>query len=244
VLGVGHGHGDSLRDGDAQAAGVIGVLGQQPAAKLGQLGWAGVHRGAPDLHHRLAVWLGPVGGRHLPHLALHAVLGGGEGQRRAPLAGAGFGGQLGDPFSVVIEGLWHRGVGLVRARRADALVLVEDLGRGVEQRLQAVGPEQRAGAPQLVDVEHAAGDVDVAIGGHLLLDERHREQRRQVVGTCGLVRARVQRRWRRRRQVGDDVVPLRGLLVFAEKDLGGHVVGHDQDGTRPVTPACGPPSSS
>ena len=53
------------------------------------------------------------------HLALEVELRAGEGERRAPLAGAGLGGEPRDALRLVVEGLRHRGVGLVRAGRAD-----------------------------------------------------------------------------------------------------------------------------
>ncbi len=196
-----------------------GVGGEQAAAVLGDLRRAGVQRRPVDLHHRAAVRLRAVRRGDLPDLAVDAVLRGGERQRRAPLPGAGLRGQLADALLVVVVGLRHGRVRLVRAGRADALVLVEDPGRRVEQALQAVGPVQRARPPQPVDVEHAAGDVDVALAGDLLLDERHREQRRQVLGADRLMGTRVQRRRRGRRKVGDDVVPLRRHLRLVEHDL-------------------------
>ena len=105
---------------------------------------ARVQRRAVDLHHGAARRLLVVRRAHLPDLALHAVLRGGERERRAPLAGAGLGGELPDAFLVVVVGLRHRGVRLVAAGRADALVLEEDLRRGVEQLLQPPRPHQRA----------------------------------------------------------------------------------------------------
>ena len=171
------------------------------------------------LHHRLAVRLRAVRGRDLPDLALDAVLGGGEGEGGAPLPGPGLRRQLADAFLVVVVGLRHRRVRLVRAGRADALVLVVDAGRGAERPLQPAGPEQRARPPEPVDVEHTAGDVDVGGGGDLLLDQGHREQRRQVVRADRLPGPRVQRRRGRRRQIGDEVVPLGRLLGLVEQDL-------------------------
>ena len=47
---------------------------------------------------------------------------------------------------------------------------------------EPLGADQRRGPPQPQDVEHLAGDVDPRLGAHLLADERHREQRGQVVG--------------------------------------------------------------
>jgi hypothetical protein len=66
-----------------------------------------------------------------------------------------------------------------------------DARRGTERRFQALGPHQGSGAPQAQDVEDLAGDVDPGLGGHLLADERHREQGGQVVGPDGLARRRV-----------------------------------------------------
>ena len=101
-----------------------------------------------------------------------------------------------------------------------ALVLVVDPGRGVQQLLQPVGAEQRRRPPELVDVDDLAGDVDVVLAGHLLADQLHREQRRQVVGADRLEGARVQRRRRGRGQVGDDVVPLVRDLRLVKDELG------------------------
>ncbi len=169
---------------------------------------------------------GAVRRGHLPDLALHAVLGGGKCQRRAPLPGTRLGRELGDALLVVVVGLRNGSVRLVRSGRADALVLVVDACRGVEHLLQTVGAEQRRRPPQPVHVEHAAGDVDVAVLRDLLHDERHREQRRKVVGPDRLHRARVQRRRRRRGEVRNDVVPLRRDLIFAQQDLGLHDTPH------------------
>src|SRR5262249_12579686 len=109
--------------------------------------------------------------------------------------------------------------------RADAFVLVVDLRRRVEGTLQAAGPEQRGGPPQLVDVQDLAGNVHVALAGDLLGDQRHREQRRQVVRPDRLARGRVQRRWWRGGQVGYDVVPLRRQLRLVQQVL--RPVSHD-----------------
>ena len=73
----------------------------------------------------------------------------GEGERRAPLAGAGLGGQPLDAGFLVVEGLRHRRVRLVAAGRADALVLVEDARRRIERLLQPAGAEERRGRHSL-----------------------------------------------------------------------------------------------
>ena len=124
---------------------------------------ARVHGAAERLDHDPAVRLLVVRRPHLPDLALEVELRAGEGQRGAPLAGAGLGGQLRDARLGVVERLRHRGVRLVRAGRRDALVLVVDPGRRAERLLQPVRAEQRRRPPQPVDVEHLARDLDVLL---------------------------------------------------------------------------------
>ena len=139
-LGVLGRHLDGLGDGDAQRAGVVLVDGQVGPAALGQRRGRAVHDAAEGLHHHAPVRLLVVAGPDLPHLALQAEQGAGEGQGGAPLPGAGLGGQLLHPGLGVVVGLGHGGVGLVAAGRADALVLVVDAGRRPERRPPAGGP--------------------------------------------------------------------------------------------------------
>ena len=136
---------------------------------------------APGADHRAPVRLLVVGGAHHVDLALEAEQLAGECQRRAPLAGAGLGGEPRDALLAVVEGLRHRRVRLVAARGADALVLVEDPAGRAERLLQAEGAVQRGGPPHRVDLAHGVGDRDPAVAADLLQDQRHREERRQVV---------------------------------------------------------------
>jgi hypothetical protein len=108
----------------------------------------------------------------------------------------------------------------VAAGGADALVLVEDLGRRAEQLFEPVGAKQRRRAPQAEHLAHRLGDFDFALGGHLLLDDGHREQRRQVGRADRLQRARVQHRRHGLGQVGLDVVPELRDLAFLQQVLG------------------------
>ena len=159
VSGSPRGDLDGLGDGDAQRAGVVG--GERPAGGR-QLRRRAVHRAAEGLDQRAPVRLRVVGRADLPDLALHVEQRAGEGQRRAPLAGAGLGGQLPDAGLGVVVHLRHSGVRLVRAGRRDALVLVVDPRRRAERLLEPVRPVQRRRPPQPVDVLHLVRDVDVA----------------------------------------------------------------------------------
>jgi len=171
------------------------------------------------MHHRAAVGFLPVAdldhvdphfqSKHLP----------GQRHRAAPLPGAGFGGDALDTGLGVVIGLGDRGVDLVRAGRGDAFVLVIDFGRRAESRFQAVGANQRGGAPQLVDFAHLFRDRDPSFSRHFLLDQTHREDRRQRIGADRLA-VRTQRRRRWIGHVGNDVVPVGGDLRFVEQELG------------------------
>ena len=156
-------------------------VGEPALARPDSVSLAGraVHRRAPRLHHRAPVGLLVVGRADHEDLALQAEEPAGEGQRGAPLAGAGLGRQLADARLGVLVGLRDGGVGLVRAGGRDALVLVVDARGRIELGLQAPRAVQRRRAPQLVGLAHRVGDLDLGLGADLLEDERHREDRRR-----------------------------------------------------------------
>ena len=66
-------------------------------------------------------------------------------------------------------------------------------GRRVERLLQPAGAEQRRGPPQLVGLAHRLRDLDLRLGRDLLEDQRHREDRREVIRSRRLLGPRVQR---------------------------------------------------
>ena len=217
---------DRLADRDAEAARVVGALREDRAARLR---FVRRRRDAPravGLHQRAAVrllvdsdtrtmntWTSSP--NSVPANASDA----------APLARAGLGGQTLDAGFLVVERLRHRGVRLVAAGRADALVLVVDVRRRLQHLLEPPRAVQRRRPPLPVDVAHRAGNLDLALGRDLLHDQRHRKQRREVVGTERLQRTRVQRRRQRLRQVGLQVVPEPRDPRFVEDVLDGVVHG-------------------
>src|SRR5688572_14383170 len=78
----------------------------------------------------------------------------------------------------------------------------------------------RRGPPQLVDLAHLVGDLDIRLGRHLLADQPHREDRREVFGTRRLHRPGVERRRRVAGQVRHQVDPMRRDLRLGQQDLG------------------------
>ncbi len=202
--------------------GEFGLSCEHAATELGLIGRGWEHLRAPRLHQGAAIWLLLI--RDIDHVDhdLEPEQAAREGECRAPLAGAGLGGEPLDAFLGVVVGLCHRGVGFVRPRWRCALVLVEDPRGGVERLLQAARAIQRRGAPELVDVANAIGDLDPALPRHLLADDCHREDRGEIRGRQRLERPRAQERAELLRDIGEDVVPVRRQLVFRQQELRCH----------------------
>ena len=113
-----------------------------------------MHSRTPGLHHRAPVGLLVIGGADHEHLALQPEQGAGEREGGAPLTGPRLGCQALDTGARVLVRLRHGGIGLVRAGRRDALILVVDARWGLKRTLEATGAEQRCGTPQPVGVQH------------------------------------------------------------------------------------------
>ena len=200
-------------------------LGQHPPAVLGRRRRARHDLGAVDLHEVAPVRLLVVARPDHVDLDLEPEVRAGEGERRAPLAGARLGRQPLDAGVLVVERLGQRRVRLVAAGRAAALVLVVDVGRRAERLLEPMRPVERARPIQAIRLPDRLRDLDLALAADLLADERHREERRQVVRADRLARARVEHGRGRHGEVGDDVVPgLRDAALVEDelRPVGGH----------------------
>ena len=136
----------------------------------------------------------------------------GEGQGAAPLAGSGLGGEPRHAGLLVVEGLGNGRVRLVGPGGGHRLVLVVDAGGRAEGTFQPFGADQRRRAPQAQHVDHLSGDVDPGLRGHLLADERHREERGEIVGADRLAGSRVKVGLQGLGQLRHDVEPLLGHL--------------------------------
>ena len=209
------------------------MLGEDRAAGLRVLGGAGHDLGAPRVDHGAPARLLLVRDANHVDLALEPDELAGERERAAPLACAGLGGEACTPFLLVVERLRDRGVRLVAARRADALVLVEDARAGADRLLEAVRTEERRRAPEAVELEHLLGDRDLGVLRDLLADELHREERGEIVRADRLQRPRMQDGPRRRRHVGADVVPAPRKLRFLEEELRLRCLRPRASGARP-----------
>src|SRR5215813_13858572 len=141
------------------------MLGQDGPARLGHIRRTGMYRRAIDLHEELAVRLLVERGPHHPDLEVDPEERAGECQRTAPLTGAGLGGELAYSFARVVVRLRHRSVGLMRASRADAFVLVVDPGGRAKVLLKTPGAEQGRRPPEPVDIKDRFGNRDVLVAG-------------------------------------------------------------------------------
>ena len=202
---------DRLGDGDAQRARGVCLL-VKPRA--GQRAGGTMHGGAPGLHHRAAVGLLVVGGADHEDLAVQPEQRAGERQGGSPLARARLGHQPPHTGAGVLVGLRDSRVRLVRAGRRDSLVLVVDVRRRIERRLEPPGAEQRRRPPALVDVADLIGDLHLGVLRDLLHDQPHGEDRREVRRPGRLQRLWVQRRERLARQFHEQVDPVRWHLAL------------------------------
>src|ERR671934_2575864 len=99
------------------------MLGEDGLSGLRVLRGARHDLRAPRLDHRAPARLLLVRDPDHVDLALEPEQPAGERERAAPLPGARLGRETRAPFLLVVERLRNRGVRLVAARRADALVL-------------------------------------------------------------------------------------------------------------------------
>src|SRR5660398_150713 len=119
---------------------------------------------------------------------------GSQRERRSPLSGSRLRGQALRTVLLVVVGLRHGSVGLVRASRADSLILVVDFGRRVQSLLQPLRTDEWRRAPKLVHLLHFFRDLNIRLSRDLLHDELHREQRSKILGSQWIVCRRVERR--------------------------------------------------
>ncbi len=198
---------DGLGDGHTERAGRVGILGEDRASRVRLLGRAGDDAAAERLDEPAPIRLLVVRGSHHPDVDLEPEDGRGERERRAPLAGARLGREALYALLLVVVRLRDGRVRLVRPGRRDALVLVVDARGRLERLLEPARAVERRRAPLPVDRAHLLRDRDEAIGRDLLADDRHREERREIVRPNRLPSARMQHGRRRFGQIGRDVVP-------------------------------------
>ena len=213
---VADGRFDGFADGNTKASGGVRILFQGGLSCTCFHARAGDAPSAPGLHHRFAVRFLVKADPHHVNLAFDPELRAGKSKGAAPLAGAGLGGHSLDAEDLVVVSLGNGGVGLMAARGTEAFVFKVDPCRCVQLFFQAPRSYQGSRPPDAVDRKDLLGDVDPALGAHLLLDEVHREHRRQ--GFRGH-RLAVRPQGGVHFDVRQDIVPLPWHLIFGEGDL-------------------------
>ena len=167
-------------DRDAEASRRVGMRLENGAPRIGFVARARHAVCAISLHERAPVGLLVIGDLDHVDLDFEAEQRAGEGERRAPLSRAGFGRKPGDALLLVIESLGDRGVRLVAAGGAHALILIENARVRSERLLEPPRAIEGRRAPHAVDVADRRRDFDMPLGADLLANERHREEGREV----------------------------------------------------------------
>ena len=222
IFAVGRGEGQfhGLRDGAAQGALVVGILGKDILAGTGAHGRGGSDGGTEGLHDGTAVGLLVVAHFHHVYGAVQAELLGGIAEGAAPLAGAGFGGDVGDAFFLGIVGLCQGRIELVAAGGAHALILEIDVGGGAQGFFQLVGTHQRGATVGRILLAYRLRDGNPLIGlVQFLTGALFHKHRVEVFGLQGLLGGGVQER---KRLVGHhrlDVEVMGGDFALGEDVL-------------------------
>ncbi len=224
VSGVADGDFNRLRNRAAERAGGAGMLRKNFPADLGRVGRGGGDLRAVGAHDLAAEGLLLVAAFDHIHPAVKPEVAAGHGQGRAPLAGAGLGGDALQALFLGIIGLRHGGVELVAAAGVVAFEFVVDLRGRAQLLFQTVGAHQRGRTVHLVETADVFGNFDE--GGvvvQLLRDQLLTEDAAHLFRGQGLTGPRVQQRCRLVLHVGTEVVPCFRDLVFAEIDFVGDV---------------------
>src|ERR1700722_14099940 len=116
----------------------VAYRGAERPGMRGVVHWRGFHVGPPGLHHHAPVWLLLERGTDHIDLALDPEEACSEAECAAPLSGSGLRSQPPYTFRMVVEGLGHGRVRLVRSGRRDGLVLVIDPRRCAERAFEAL----------------------------------------------------------------------------------------------------------
>ena len=141
-----------------------GCSARMARPRFGGVAGAGDDRGAEGFNQRAAIGLLVVAHAHHEDFALEPEERAGHRQRGTPLAGAGLSGQVRDAFLLVVLGLRHGGVQLVRAGWADAFIFVINSRRRIQRLLQPPRADQRRRPPLRVNLPHLSGNLDLALG--------------------------------------------------------------------------------
>ena len=228
VLGVAMGGGvfHGFGDGQPQRTGAVRIAFEHGPAGLGAIGGRGKDFAAVGVDKDAPIRLLVVAHLHHVDRAFHVQHGAGKGQRRAPLAGSGFGSQPAHALGLVVEGLGDGGVGLVGTGRRDGLVFIVDLAFDPEGLFQALGPNQGRGTVEAVDVQDRLGNGQPTLGRHFLLDDGLGKDDLQLFRGHGFLGLGIEGRGQGRGQIRQGVVPLRRHLRFGQIDLHLHAILH------------------
>ena len=147
-------------NGCSQRALIVGMGGQYIFSGAGRHGGRRGNLRTECLHDAAAVGLLLVTDFYLIDSGFQSEEAGGICQGSSPLSGTGFGGHVSHSLLLAIVCLWDGGVQLVRAHRADALVLEVDMCRCAERFLQSISAHQRSAAVVFVHFADLFGDFN------------------------------------------------------------------------------------
>ena len=150
--------------GGAERALIVRMSGEDVFSGAGRHGRRWCHLGAECLHDASAVGLLLIRYFHLIYSRIDAEHAGGVCERRAPLAGAGLGGDIGDAFLFAVIGLRNCRIEFVRTHRRHALVLEIDVRGSAKSFFEGICTHQWGGAVVFVEFADLCGNFYPGIG--------------------------------------------------------------------------------
>ena len=228
IAGVGNRDLNGLGDRASQGARRTGELLENFPADICCVRGGRGYLCAIGAHDLAAEGLLFIGAFDHEHLQVQTQIGTCHAQCRAPLTGAGLGGDALESLLLGVIGLCNGGIQLMAAAGVVALKFVVDLCRCAELFLETVGAHERRGTIHLIEITDFLRDRDV--GGVVVELLRHQllaEDGAELFGGHRLTGAGIEQGSGFDFHVRPDVVPCFGDFVFREIDfVGDFLFGH------------------
>ena len=213
---------DRLADGDAETPPGRRIFCEDGPSGVGIIARARHDLTSPCANHGAPVWFLFIADAYHVDLQLKTEHCASKAQSASPLSRAGLGCQPLDAGDLVVVCLCQGGVELVTSGGTDSFVLVIDFGRRVKCAFKLRCANERRRSECSVRRPYFIGDFNETLLAHFLHNQLHGKERSKVLRSQGLLRSRVERWFKRRRQVRKNIVIVSGDFPLFECECALH----------------------